>query len=608
MAEPKSKQSFGPMGHGPHHMNRFTKEKPKIKDWKATVKSILKYMDDPVKLILTFLLSTVTVLVGIVGTRMNGSIVDDYILVGDLSGLKLISMILIAIYMVGVITTYFQNRLMVRVAQETSSKIRMALYQNVQKLSIKYFDTHSSGDIMSRMTNDIDNINMTLAQNLGQFFSSVINIVGMAIAMVLLSPWLFLAGLITVPLMTLVTKIIVTITQPFFVKQQQDIGQINGYIEEQLSGQKAIVLFGQEERTLEEFALINDRLYHSNFRAQAFSGIMGPGNNLINNLTYFIIAVTGAYLMYSGHDMTVGIIFTFILYMRNFVRPINQLMTMFSTIQSALAGAERVFEVIDEPKEDLGEEANLQPGIHGDVAFDQVDFAYESNKPILKKISLKAVRGKTIAIVGPTGSGKTTIINLLPRFYDVDGGDLTIDGHPSHKMDRYHLRSHIATVLQDTFLFSDTIRENIRYGNLQATDEEVERAAHMANAHHFILQLREGYDTQLTDNGTNLSQGQRQLIAIARAILTNAAILILDEATSSIDTRTEVEVQKALLTLMEGKTTFIIAHRLSTIRNADEILVLDQGQIIESGDHDALLKQDGFYAMLYKQQLAGIEL
>lgn len=593
----------GQGGPGAHHMNRFNRKKEKLKNPKETIKRLLKYLGSKKKVLLLILLfSSITSIVGIVGTRLNGYIIDEFIEVGDMAGLAKICGVLAAIYLVNVSSIYIQNRLMVRVAQTTTLDIRKDLYGNIQKLPLKYFDTHSSGDLMSRLTNDVDNINMTLSQGVIQLFSGVINIVGMLIAMLLLSPILTVIGLVTTPLMFFITRIIVNKTQPFFVKQQKELGSLNGYIEEMISGQKAVLLFSKEKYVKEEFSKINRRLTKSSIFAQAFSGFMGPVNNFINNLTYLVIAVSGGYFILYGMNITVGIVFTFILYMRNFTRPINEILNLFNTIQSALAGAERVFEVIDEPKEKDSKQAKDLNNIEGEVALSDVKFSYVEEKEILKGISLKAEKGQTVAIVGPTGSGKTTIINLITKFYDIDSGEIVIDGENIENIKRESLRKSISMVLQDTYLFSETVGENIRYGRLTATDEEVVKAAKLAHADTFIRQLPEGYDTVLTDNGSNLSHGQRQLLAIARAILAESSILILDEATSSIDTRTEIYIQKAMLNLMKGKTTFVIAHRLSTIRNADKILAIKNGEIVESGNHEELISQNGFYANLYNSQ------
>lgn len=598
----------GPGGPGGHPMGRFEKKAEKLKNPRGTVKRLLGYLGGKKKILgLTFLLCLLTTVISIIGTRLNGYTVDNFIEKGDMAGLLKICAVLAAIYLVSVASTYFQNRFMVSIAQRTSSDIRRDLYRKVQMLPLKYFDTHSSGDIMSRLTNDVDNINMTLSQSITQLFSGVISIVGMFAAMLLLSPMLTLIGLTTIPLMFILTKLVVNKTQPFFVKQQKELGNLNGYIEERISGQKVILLFSREEHAKEEFSRINKRLTKSAIFAQALSGAMGPVNNFINNLTYLIVAVSGAYFILSGMDITVGVVFSFILYMRNFTRPINEILNTFNTIQSALAGAERVFEVMDEPKEQDSEKARETLNFNGEVVLNGVHFSYTKDREILKSVSLTAGKGQTIAIVGPTGSGKTTIINLLTRFYDIDSGEIAIDGENINNIKRSSLRKSISMVLQDTFLFSESVRENIRYGRLTATDEEVEQAAKLANAHRFITQLPDGYDTVLSDNGSNLSHGQRQLLAIARAVLAQSSILILDEATSSVDTRTEIAIQKAMLNLMKGKTTFVIAHRLSTIRNADEILAVKDGRVIERGTHDELMEMGGFYAGLYNSQFKGIE-
>ena len=599
--EKQTSMPHRPGGPGPGAMMHRKKEK--LKDPKGTIKRILNYLGQSKSiLMLIFVITLITTLITIIGTRLNGQTVDKYIVTGDLSGLAKICFIMIGLYMISSVSVFIQNRFMVRIAQTTTLDIRKDLFKNMGQLPLKYYDSHSSGDLMSRLTNDVDNINMTLAQSVTQLFSGIISIVGMLIAMLLLSPILTLIGLVTTPVMFIIMRMIVKSTQPYFIKQQKELGRLNGYIEEMISGQKAILLFSKEEYVKGEFAKINKNLTKSAILAQTFSGFMGPMNNFINNISYLIIAVSGGYLMLQGWGITVGVIFSFILYMRNFTRPINEILNLFNTIQSALAGAERVFEVMDEAKEEDCKEASSIGDIEGTVVLRDVNFSYTPEKNILKQVTLTAKKGQTIAIVGPTGSGKTTIINLLTKFYDINSGVITIDGQNIESITRESLRKSIAMVLQDTYLFSESVRENIRYGNLEATDEEVEKAAKLANAHSFIKQLPEGYDTILEDNGSNLSQGQRQLLAIARAVLMNSSILILDEATSSIDTRTEIAIQTAMNQLMKGKTTFVIAHRLSTIRNADQILALKDGEIIEQGTHDELLKRDGFYANLYNSQ------
>ena len=595
-------------GGGPQQLYR--KKGEKIKDFKGTVRRLIGYLiEKKISIFIVFVFCFITTLISILGTRLNGYTIDNFIETGDMKGLAFICIMLVLIYLVNIFSTYYQNMVMLKIAQRVSATIRKDLFTALQKLPLKYFDSNSSGDLMSRLTNDVDNINTTLSQSVTQLFSGIINVVGMLIAMLLLSPILTLIGMITVPLIFIVTKTLAKKTQRFFVKQQNELGSLNGYIEEMVSGQKVVLLFSEEEKVKKEFSEINERLTKSAIIAQGVSSFMGPINNFINNISYLIISVAGGYLILKGSTITVGVVFSFLLYMRNFTRPINEIMNLFNTIQSALAGAERVFEVIDEEQEKDKDEAVDIDNIEGHVELKDVTFSYTNGKEILKNVSLEAKKGEIIAIVGPTGAGKTTIVNLLTKFYDIDSGEMLIDGKNIDEITRESLRKTVAMVLQDTYLFSETVSENIRYGRLDASDEEVIEAAKMADAHHFIKQLPQGYDTVLSDNGGNLSQGQRQLLAIARAILSNASILILDEATSSIDTRTEVLIQNAMLKLMEGKTTFVIAHRLSTIKNADKILALKDGEIIESGTHNELLAKDGFYANLYNSQFKkGVEI
>ena len=579
------------------------KKKEKLKNPKQTMGRLLKYIGSKkLALVIVFILCVVTTVTTIIGTKYNGEVVDKFIAVGNMKGLFNICMVLVTMYIINAIATFVQNRIMIDLAQNTSAKIRKDLFDSIQKLPLRYFDTNSSGDLMSRLTNDVDNINMTLSQSVTQFASGIINISGMLVAMLMLSPSLTLVGLTTTPLMFIITRLIMKKTQPFFINRQKELGKLNGYIEEMVSGQKATLLFSQEEKVKVEFSKMNKELTKSAVVAEALSGWLGPVMNFINNLTYLILAVAGGYFIVSGKNITVGMVFSIILYMRSFNRPINDMLNLANTIQSALAGAERVFEVMDEEFEQDKEDAVDIDTIEGEVTLENVEFSYTKDKKILKGIDLHASKGKTVAIVGPTGSGKTTIINLLNRFYDIDSGKITIDNKNIDEFTIKSLRKSIAIVLQDTYLFSTTVRENIRFGRLDATDEEVEAAAKLAHVHHFIKQLPDGYDTVLSDNGSDLSQGQRQLLAIARAMISNCSILILDEATSSIDTRTEIDIQKAMTNLMKDKTTFIIAHRLSTIKNADEIIAIKDGCIIEKGNHDELLDKDGFYANLYNSQ------
>ena len=595
----------GPMGPGPGGPGGRGAMPVRAKDAKGTMKRLLKYVSEQLpRVILISVLCAITALISILTNRIAGVAIDDYIAVGDMAGLAKLCLGLLAIYLVNIVCSYLQNTNMIVVAQKTSFKLRKDLFAALSRLPLKYFDSHSSGDIMSRLTNDVDNISNTLSQSVTQLFSGIINIIGTLAAMLLLSPLLTLISLIAIPVMLLITRAIAKISRRFYREQQKNLGELNGYIEEMVSGQKVIKLFSREEANKADFSGINNRLRLSGTKAEIIAGVMGPFMNMINNITYLIVAVAGGYLVINSVTgaITVGVVFSFLLYMKNFARPISEIANLFNTIQSALAGAERVFQVMDEEPEQDALEAKYVTDIEGNIEIQDVTFSYIPGKPVLKHATITAKKGEQVAIVGPTGAGKTTIISLLTRFYDKDSGQILIDGKPIESITRNSLRRTVGMVLQDTYLFSESVRENIRYGRLDATDEEVERAARMANAHSFIIHLPQGYDTVLADNAGNISQGQRQLIAIARAILADPCLLILDEATSSIDTRTELKIQDAMLKLMEGRTSFIIAHRLSTIRNADKILVINAGEVVEQGTHDELLAKNGFYANLYNIQ------
>ena len=582
--------------HGAH-----LKEPIKVRDAKGTLRRLVGYLRGQLALIVIVLAASVaSTVITIVGTRLNGVAVDDFIATGNMRGLAALCLVMLILYAVNIIATYLQSMLMINVSQRTSAALRHDLFQSLIALPQAYFDTHSSGDLMSRLTNDIDNVNNTLSQSVTQLFSGVISVVGMLAAMLLLDPLLTAISMVVVPMTMVVTRLIVKKSRRYFKAFQRELGELNGFVEEMISGQKAVLIFQQEKPTAQRFAALNERLGQSYALAQTFSA-MGPFMSLINNLTYLLVTMVGAMFILRG-QLTVGVVFTFLLYMRNFSRPLNSLASLFNTIQSALAGAERVFEVIDEPPEADALGARDIGPIHGDVRAEQVSFSYGGGEAVLKEASFDVKAGEMIAIVGPTGAGKTTIVSLLARFYDADGGRITIDGQDIQHFTRDSLRRQIGMVLQDTFLFSESIADNIRYGRLDATDDEVIAAAKLANAHGFIMQLADGYDTILSDNGQNLSQGQRQLLAIARAMLSDPALLILDEATSSIDTRTELIIQRSLLELMQGRTSFVIAHRLSTIKNADQILVVEDGAIIERGTHEALLAAGGAYARLYESQ------
>ena len=590
----------GPGGpRGPHGMMPA-----KAKDAKGTLKRLLKYMSEQLgRVIFISILCAISALISIMTNRLAGVAIDDYIAVGDYPGLVKLCIFMLVIYGVNVLCSYLQNINMITVSQQTSFKLRKDLFAALSKLPLKYFDSHSSGDIMSRLTNDVDNVSNTLSSSITQLFSGIINVFGTLIAMIILSPVLTLISMVTVPLMMFATRTIASFSRRFYREQQKNLGELNGYIEEMVSGQKVIKLFSREEINKKDFAAANERLRSSGIKAEMTGSVMGPVMNALNNITYLVVAVAGGYLAIRGSgSVSVGIVFSFLLYMKNFGRPLGEIANLFNTIQSALAGAERVFAVMDEKPEQDAEDAKNVAAIDGEIEINDVTFSYVEGKPVLKNATITAKKGEQVAIVGPTGAGKTTIISLLMRFYDKDSGTILIDGKPIESITRNSLRKTVGMVLQDTYLFSETVRENIRYGNPNATNAEVERAARMANAHSFIIHLPQGYDTVLADNGGNISQGQRQLIAIARAILADPCLLILDEATSSIDTRTEIKIQDAMLKLMEGRTSFIIAHRLSTIRNADKILVINTGEVVEQGTHDELLALDGFYANLYNIQ------
>lgn len=600
MSQQGNNRQAPPNFRGPrHHFG----PKRKAKNQKETILRIWNQLSKHrLKLLIVLGFVFASTVLGLLGPYYLGITIDSYILKKDVSGSIQMAVLLAVIYLAGSLFTWLQQDMMVRVSLTTIRTIREELFAKLQQLSLRFFDTRSQGDLMSRVTNDIDNLNNALSQSLVQIFSSVLTIAGVTIAMLSLNWMMAVVSFLIIPVMLFVSRRIIRVSSRNFAKRQQDLGQLNGYIEEAISGKEVITLYGQEKKTIQEFHEINEELRKSAMLAETFSGFLGPVNNFINNLGFGLIIATGAIL--TLNDMaSIGVIAAFVTYSKLFFRPINQLTNLWNTIQSAIAGAERVFEVMDEVP-DLKDVPNAAAvkSFEGYIEFRDVSFGYEKNNRILKNISLKANPGETIALVGPTGSGKTTIINLLSRFYDRSSGDLFIDDKPIETYKMADLRKRIGIVLQETYLFSGTLMENIRYGRLDATDEEVIKAAKIAAAHQFIKHLPERYETKITSGGTNLSQGQRQLLAIARAILADSDILILDEATSSIDTRTEIAIQEGLKNLTKGKTTFVIAHRLKTIEKADQIYVIDQGQIKESGTHEELLASEGFYYQLYSQQ------
>lgn len=593
----------GPGSGGMHLMG--PPKKPKQS--KATIIRLWQYLRaERMPLLGVFLLVVASSVCALIGPYLIGKSIDslgidsgttDFALLGSL-----VSWLLI-VYALGALTSWMHTYMMASISQRTVQAIRKDVFVKVQTLPLKFFDERPRGDVMSRLTNDVENINNSLSQSTIQIFTSVITVTGAVGMMIALSPVLTLISLIVVPLGLFVTRSIAKRTRRFFTDQQRELGEMNGYIEEMISGQRVIKAFGREEEAIAAFEKKNIQLRHVGIHAQAFSGFVPPLMNAINNISFALVAAVGGYMAVQG-AITIGIITAFLNYSKQFARPINELANQYNMLQAAIAGAERIFEIMDEQPEYADQQTTLPlEGMKGEVVFQDVSFGYKPDVPVLKEVMLTARPGQTIALVGPTGSGKTTVVNLLMRFYDVDQGSILIDGQDIRDMDKEELRTSIGMVLQDTYLFAGTVRDNIRYGRLEATDEEVEQAARLANAHSFIVRLPDGYDAVLTEDGSNLSQGQRQLLTIARAILANPAILILDEATSSIDTRTEMHIQKALQTLMKGRTSFVIAHRLSTIREADQILVIEHGRIIERGTHAELLKREGFYYRLYMNPL-----
>ena len=507
-------------------------------------------------------------------------------------------LVLLLVYIVGVSASFLQYRIMVGVSRNAVEKIRHDLFARLQKLPLRYFDSHSNGEMMSRFTNDVDNIAMMLDNSMISMISGAVTLVGTFVMMCVTNIWLTLITVVFIPLFMRASLTIMKRSRKYFSAQQEALGAVNGYIEETVAGQKVVKVFNHEDICEEEFGRLNDDLRAKQIGAMFFGGIMGPVMGNVSKVSYSLTAGIGGILCVArGFD--VGGLAIFVNYANQFARPINELSQQVSTVFSALAGAERVFAVMDEEAETADKEGALDPKIAGHVVLEDVSFGYVPGKTILKNISLYARPGQKIAFVGSTGAGKTTVTNLLNRFYDIESGRITIDGIDIKDIKRETLRKNIAMVLQDTHLFTGTVRENIRYGRLDATDEEVVAAAKTASAHSFIMRLEHGYDTVIEGDGANLSQGQRQLLNIARAALSKAPILVLDEATSSVDTRTERNIEKGMDHLMEDRTTFVIAHRLSTVRNANAIMVLENGEIIERGDHDDLLAQQGKYYQLY---------
>ncbi len=591
---------------GPHGMGRGPRSVEKAKDTKTTLKRIVFYFTKFKKeLIFVFILVILYTLAGLAGPYLLGIAIDEYITEKDLPGLTRISLIMLAASVLSVGLRAIANWVMANASQKALKKMRTDLFQQLQLLSLSFFDRSLAGDLMSRLTNDINAVNHAISMSVTSLMANVLTLVGILIAMFALNLWLALASVLVVPIMALFTMFIAKYTRRGFRDLQKQLGHLNGTIEETVSGQRVVKAFRRSETAIATFKQHNQAVYETGKIANTYAFLLMPLTGQLGNLFVIVLAGLGGWLAIQGL-VTVGLIATFITYSRQFLQPVRQLSNMYNSIQSALAGAERVFEIIDTQPElkDLPTAAAF-PDVEGHVEFENVHFNYVKDVPVIKDMKLEALTGHTIALVGPTGAGKTTIINLLTRFYDIDSGSIRIDGKDIREIKKDDLRKNLGIVLQDTFLFSDTVMENIRYGRLEATDVECIEAAKMADADLFIRQLPNGYQTKLSERASNLSLGQRQLLAISRAILANPGILILDEATSSVDTRTEARIQSALLRLMEGRTSFVIAHRLSTIREADYVLVINEGEIVEQGNHKELLAMKGFYNNLYMSQFKG---
>lgn len=576
-------------------------EKPK--NGKKTIGRIITYLAGNRRLLIIItLLVVVNIVCNLLSSYLMRPIINDYIIPGNLSGLANMLLILLGIYVFGVVATNIEYRLLNVIGQKTAARIRNDLFRKMQHLPVNYFDTRQYGDLMSLYTNDMDKVSEVLTDNLADFLTAGLTLIGILFFMIYISPLLTLIALLTLPFMGILPAMIIKRSGKQFKEQQNAIGTLNGFIEEKMSGQKVVKVFGAEKRVEADFTELNSQLQEKSFKAQLYSGMMMPVMQSLLTLNFVIVTIAGALLaIFRGLD--VGGLATFVQFTRQWGFPINQLATLYNNLQSAIAGAERIFAVIDEASEPANnKDAVAMDKACGNIVLKDVWFGYLKDKPVLKGVSLNVKKGDKIALVGKTGAGKTTFLNMFPRFYDFQAGEISIDGAPLKNIARENLRDIQAIVLQDTHLFTDTVFENIRFGRLDATDEEVIEAAKLTSAHSFIKRLPQGYNTMLENDGVNLSQGQRQLLNIARSAVSNPSILLLDEATSNIDTRSEILIQQGLDKLMEGRTSFIIAHRLSTVKNADKILVIDDGQIVESGTHQELINLHGKYYTLYENQ------
>lgn len=601
----------GPMGRGPMMMPG-----EKAKDFKGTLLRFFAYMGaHRVALALVFLFAIGSTVFNIVGpkvlseatTLLFNGIVAKVAGEGsiDFAAIGFVLLCTLGLYALSAACSFVQSWLMSGVSQRTCYRLRQDIDAKINRMPYGYFERTRLGDTLSRITNDVDTLGQSLNQGVTQLITSVTTVVGVVVMMLIINVPMTLITLLMVPLSLVLIKVVVSRSQRYFKAQQSTLGEVNSLVEETFSGHTVVKAFGKEKETFKEFKKVNDKLYEVGWRAQFLTALMMPVMNFVGNLGYVAVAVVGSVFAVQG-IITVGDIQAFIQYVKNFTQPLSQLAQVSNTLQQMVAALERIFEFLDEPEESQLEASakgsGLLASLPSDVDFDQVRFGYLADKPVIKNFSAQVKEGQTVALVGPTGAGKTTMVKLLMRFYDVDEGSIRIGGHDIREFSREEVRERFGMVLQDTWLFSGTIRENIRYGRLDASDEEVEQAAKDAFAHHFITTLPDAYDFVINEDASNISQGQRQLLTIARAILADRRMLILDEATSSVDTRTELRIQQAMDRLMAGRTSFVIAHRLSTIRNADLILVIKDGDIVEQGTHEHLLEEGGFYADLYQSQ------
>ena len=603
---------------GPGGMNaRINREKPK--DLGKTISRLLKYSGKNAFILIFLIAATIIVTVSDVLSPMFQQLaIDEFYFDGagklcvDMKALTTVLVVMFCAYILRAGSQLIQSRVAAKLAQNTVYHIRRDLFNKISKLPISYTDRHRHGDIMSRLTNDAENVSTAMSQSLTALFSGVLTLIG-ALCMMLHYSWIVtLVAIVTIPITILVSSTLAKFMRKYFIRRQKLLGQLNGQIEEMVTGYKTVMAYGKEPDAIEKFGEISDNFRSCSISARVWGSIMGPVMNFIGNLQYVLIAAVGGYLILNadpitGAAFTIGSVQAMLQYSKKFSHPINMIANQYSTILTALAGAERIFAILDsDPEIDEGKEKIDITALRGDIEFKDIDFSYVEGEKVLKNLSLSVKAGQKVAIVGATGSGKTTIVNLLTRFYEPDSGSITVDGVDITTIPKADLRRAIAIVLQDTVLFSDTIEKNIKYGREDSTDEDMERAAHTSYADFFIDRLPEGYNTELAESGSNLSQGQRQLLSISRAVLADPRILILDEATSSVDTRTEMHIQKAMIALMKNRTSLVIAHRLSTIRDADMIVVLNHGRIVETGSHEELLALGGEYHKLYSNQFAGI--